>query len=474
MVEYLDNYLHLDTHYTNTMKQKFFALFFLLSFFAFGQKINFNIKYSEQLAVFVFIQNLSDNYPENIFKTEFSQSKYNTQKYKDLIVNFDKLPIDYSYSFTEYPYGSKIPMQSRDILKKNLVETKNLNDFKLRTIGILPNATLHSLAEIISIFMPVYNELIYIPNKEKFEAQLKAMSAYSVDKNMESYFQTGLLFYNSSWDPAIPFEIALYPLPNSTGFTAQAFYNNFISAVQTNLRDYKDLFSVMLHETYHILYDEQSLEMKNEIAQNFKKNPSKYSNYAYQLLNEALATALGNGYVYESLNGKTETDEWYNSKYIDLMAKKIYPLVKEYIALKKPMDKNFIDTYIRLYEESFPEWISELDHIMTYRYILSENKTDFNTIRQIYPARSSEETETEISMLSIEKMKKTSLTKIIIVSKNNNEKLKLIKSQFKELKQWKYTPDKEFQYKILLDDNSQLLIINQQKSSLQTLFANFK
>ncbi|MGU3375279.1 hypothetical protein [Chryseobacterium sp. M5A1_1a] len=456
------------------MKQKLSAFLLLLSFWASGQKVNFNIKYSEQLAVFVFIQNLSDNYPENVFKTAFNQSKYNTQKYKDLVSQFEQLSIDYSYSFDEYPYGSKIPMQTRDILKKNLIETKNLNDFKLRSIGILPNATLQSLTEIISAFTPVYNELIYTPNKGQFELQLKDISRYSGEKNIEDYFQTGLSFYNSSWDSSIPFEIALYPLPNSTGFTAQAFYNNFISAVQTDLKDYKSLFSVMLHETYHILYDEQSLAVKKEMAQNFKKNPSKYSNYAYQLLNEALATALGNGYVYEKLNGKADTNDWYNSKYIDLMAKQIYPTVKEYIALKKPIDKNFVDTYIKLYEENFPNWIDELDHIMTYRYILSENKKDFNTIRQMYPSRSSEESETEISLLSLEKMKKTPLTKIIIVSQNNNEKLKLIKSQFKELKQWSFNPDKEFGYKILLDDKSQLLIINQQKSSLQTLFATFK
>lgn len=456
------------------MKQRFFALFFLLSFWAFGQKVNFNIKYSEQLAVFVFIQNLSDHYPENVFKTAFSQSKYNTQKYKDLILKFERLPMDYSYSFDEYPYGSKIPMQSRDILKKNLIETNNLNDFKLRSIGILPNVTLQSIAEIISVFTPIYNELIYAPNKTQFEPQLKEISRYSKEKNMEYYFQTGLLFYNSNWDVSIPFEIAMYPLPNSMGFTAQAFYNNFISAVQTNLKDYKSFFSVMLHETYHIINDEQSLTVKKSIAKNFKDNPSKYSNYAYQLMNEALATALGNGYVYENLSGKTDSNDWYYSKYVDLMAKKIYPTVKEYIAQKKPIDKNFIDTYIRIYEENFPGWINELDHIMTYRYILSENRKDFNMIGQMYPMRSSEESETQISMLSLEKMKKTPLTKIIIISQNNNEKLNLVKSQFKELKQWNFNPDKEFQYKVLLDDKSQLLIINQHQSALQSFFANFK
>lgn len=456
------------------MKQFFFAFFFLLSFWAFGQKVNFNIKYSEQLAVFVFIQNLSDHYPENVFKTAFTQSKYNTQKYKDLIIKLDRLPIDYSYSFDEYPYGSKIPMQSRDILKKNLIETNNLNDFKLRSIGILPNTSLQSISEIILAFTPIYNELIYLPNKAQFEPQLKEISKYASEKNMEYYFQTGLMFYNSDWDVSIPFEIAMYPLPNSMGFTAQAFYNNFISAVQTNLKDYKGFFSVMLHETYHIIHDNQSLAVKKSIAKNFKDNPSKYSNYAYQLMNEALATALGNGYVYESLNGKVDTNDWYYSKYIDLMAKKIYPTVKEYIAQKKTIDKNFVDTYIRVYEENFPEWINELDHIMTYRYILSENREDFNMIGQMYPMRSSEESETPISMLSLEKMKKTPLTKIIIISQNNKEKLELVKNQFQELKQWTFNPDQEFKYKVLLDDKSQLLIINQKQSALETFFANSK
>ena len=62
----------------------------------------------------------------------------------------------------------------------------------------------------------------------------------------------------------------------------------------------------MMHETYHIVYDEQSLEVKTEIDTYFKENKSKCSGYAYQLMNEVLATVLGNGYVYEKLNGKVD------------------------------------------------------------------------------------------------------------------------------------------------------------------------
>ncbi|MBW1658389.1 hypothetical protein [Flavobacterium quisquiliarum] len=456
------------------MKKIFLLAFLFLTSLIFGQKTTFTIKYSEQLAVYLFIENLSEHYPENVFKTEFQKSKYNTEKYKNIISKFDKLIVDYSFRFDEYPYGSKKNMQTNDLLKKNLIETNNLNDFKLRSAGFIPIQTLSDLASCIAEFTDVYNELIYNPNKEKFEKQLRDMIKYSSDNNIVGYFETGLLFYNSSWDNAIPFVSAFYPLPNSKGFTAQAFCNNFISAVQVDLNSNKDLFSVMMHETYHIVYDEQSFEVKTEIDTYFKENKSKCSNYAYQLMNEVLATALGNGYVYEKLDGKLDAGDWYNRKYINLMAKKIYPIVKEYIDQKKAMDKNFIDTYIKLYEENFPNWIDELDNIMTYRYVLSENETDLRGISKLFRYRSRTEFDSEITENSINKMKDTPLTKVVIISKNTAEKVKLLKNKFPELKEWKSNANKEFANKFFLNDKSQLIIINQKESAIETLFKLIK
>ncbi|HEY1192676.1 hypothetical protein [Flavobacterium sp.] len=449
-------------------------LFLFLSFYSFGQNPSFKIKYSEQLAVFVFLENLSDYYPENVFKTEFEKSKYNVEKYKSMISKFDQLSISYSFRFEDFPYGSKKTMQTIDFLKKNLIETNNLNDFKLRSAGMIPNKTLSDLGECISEFTPIYNELIYNPNKEKFENQLEEIKKYSLENQIENYFKTGLVFYNSSWDNSIPFEAAFYPLPNSKGFTASAFCNNFVSAIQTDLKSHKDLFSVMMHETYHIIYDEQSLEVKTAIDTYFKENKSKCSNYAYQLMNEVLATVLGNGYVYEKLDGKLDEGEWYNNKYINLMAKKIYPLTQEYINQKKPIDKNFIDQYIQLYETNFPDWINEMDNIMTYRYVISENGKDFNTINKMFRYRSRTQYEDQITENSIEKMQNTPLTKMVIISEDSKEKVKLLKNRFKELKDWKANPDKEFAEKILLGDKSQLIIVNQKKTDLETLIKSMK
>lgn len=456
------------------MKNKILMLFMFLTTLAFGQKATFKIKYSEQLAVFVFLEHLSENYPENTFKTKFQNSKYCTEKYKNSITKFEHLRLDYSYPYDDFPFGSKKTVQTQDLLKKNLIETENFADFKVRSIGIIPSSVLVELVQCMQDFVPLYNELIYNPNKEKFEKQLAEITKYAAENNIQEHFSTGLLFYNSSWDNAIPFEIAFYPLPDSNGFTAQAFCNNFISAIQTDQLSYKDLFSVMMHETFHIIYDEQSLGVKKAIDSYFKENKSKCSNYAYQLMNEALATALGNGYVYEKLDGKLDSGDWYNKKYINLMAKQIYPLVKEYIHEKKSMDKNFIDNYIRIYEENFPNWVNELDHIMTYRYVMSENDEDFGAIRKMFRYRSRSEYETEITENSLEKMKKSPLTKVIIISKKSSEKIKLIKNKFPELKDLKLNADKEFAYKVLLADKSQLIVLNQKKSTIETLIKSLK
>ncbi|MNK05489.1 hypothetical protein D3C87_233720 [compost metagenome] len=456
------------------MKNTLLFSFLFLSILVFGQKPTFNIRYSEQLAVFVFLEHLSEDYPENVFKTEFQKSKYHTEKYKNMLSKFDQLTFDYSYRFEEFPYGSKKSMQAQDVLKKNLIETKNLTDFKVRTISFIPGNTLSDLTACISEFTPIYNELIYNPNKEKFEKQLVEITKYSNEHQIETYFETGLVFYHSSWDHSIPFEIAFYPLPNSQGFTAQAFCNNFISAIQTDLDSYKDLFSVMLHETYHIIYDEQSLEVKTAIDTYFKENKSTCSNYAYQLMNEALATALGNGYVYGKLNGEVDPGDWYNKKYINLMAKGIYPLVAEYIDQKKSIDQNFVDRYIQIYETNFPNWINELDNIMTYRYVLSENKTDLEVINRLFRYRSRAEYEDHITEISIDKMQETPLTKVVIISKNSAEKLKLLKSKFKELKNWKADAEQEFATKILLEDKSQLILVNQKKSTIESLIKSIK
>ncbi len=425
-----------------------------------AQPTAFHVRFSEPLAVFEFVNNLSSHAPNNSFKRIFDSSAYNREPYTKLIAAYDMLTIDYSYEFTAYPYGQKIGGSTASLLKKSLISSSTIDEFKISAVGIIPNANLFALTTIIQAFLPAYRELIYMPNKAVFEKQLADIRDLIATKHIGAYFDIGRQFYNATWDSTIPFEFCVYPLPQSRGFTATAFFNNAVSGVQTNLADYNKLLGVMLHEIFHILYDEQSLAFKQQVETWFDANPSKNSRYAYLLLNEAVATALGNGYVYGQLNGKEDTAVWYRRPYTNLMAKQIYPVVKSYVEQHKPMDQQFVDSYIKTLDDHFPKWSAEMDFVMTDRYVLTDDPADFDTIDRKFPYRSMTQYETPISMAALQKMKAAPITKVIVVGKDNKRTLALIKSNFDELKEERIDEKMDYMDAVPLKDKTWLLIIN--------------
>lgn len=439
----------------------------------FGQATpQIHIKYSKLLATYDFVQKLSDYYPDNKSKETFKASKYNVAEYTDLLIQFDTLHMVESYHFQGYPSGQKSPVSTTALMERNLINASSIEEFKRLSFGIIPNTELLAFSNILSRFEPVYDALIYQPNKEKFEEKLKSLDDYVQNTHLADYFETGLKFYNAIWDYSVSIDIAIIPSISDGGFTANAFLNNAVSEVPLNFAHNDILFCVLMHEIFHNVYDWQSLEVKKNIESWFLANPSPNSQYAYSLLNEALATAMGNGYIYEGINGKTEKDQWYNMKYIDQMAQAIYPMVKEYANNKKPIDNHFIDAYIKTYDENFPEWTKELDHILTYRYILTDDENDFSYFIKNYRYANQSAYGTPINQNSLDKMKQRPITKIIIVSQKNEIKLEWIKNTFPELKNWTYNTKKEFIHTTDLADKTKLIVVNRINSNFKELFEN--
>lgn len=447
-----------------------------LANFVFSQNIpEIKITYSKLLATYDFVKQLSNNYPDNKYKQVFKESSFNKKHYTDLINQLDTLNIYESYDFQGYPIGQKRPVMTTSLIQRNLINCNSVVDFKKMTFGIIPNSELLPLSNIISEFESVYNQLVFIPNKNEFYTKLSELKDFVAKANLSFFFEKGLTFYNADWDVSIPIDIAIIPSIKENGFTATAFLNNAVSEIPLKFKQNDVLFSVLMHEIYHSVYNEQSLDFKQKIEVWFNNNPSKNSQYAYLLLNEALATALGNGYVFEQLNGIVDKEDWYFNKYINLMAKEIYPLVKEYLDNNKPMDKKFVDEYIGIYDRKFSGWLNELDNLLTNRYVITDNPNDFNYFRRNYRYSSISQSEVPVTQTALERMKNTPITKIIFVSSNHQHKLELIKNTFDELKDWKFNSKIEFTYPIDLKDKTKLIIINQHKSTIDKLFIeNFK
>src|SRR5687767_6810159 len=135
-----------------------------------GQEPNFQVKFSEPLAVYVFVQNLSSKafVPDNPFKKLFADSKFNQEKYKALIAVFDTLTLDYTYEYGPEKLGGSTWL----LLKRNLINSRTIDEFKYSSLGIIPNTSLFNPCSILTEFGPDYRELVYEPNKEVFERQL--------------------------------------------------------------------------------------------------------------------------------------------------------------------------------------------------------------------------------------------------------------------------------------------------------------
>ncbi|WP_443947090.1 hypothetical protein ACJVDH_08270 [Pedobacter sp. AW1-32] len=445
-----------------------FILLFLPRIIHAQNTVELKVNYSELYATYDFVEKISDNYPDNAFKAEFSKSRYNTNQFKALVKQFDNLKIDYLYHFEQYAPTLKSGLASRSLIEKNLIDSKTIKAFKSKSFGVLPNDELAKLSNIMESFIPVYNELIYNPNKEIFEEQLIKINQEISNDKVSKVYSRVMKFYGAEWDNDIPFNVVAYPTIGKTGIGARAFLNIAVVRFPLNFKSYDVLFSVMLHEIFHIGYDSQPIGLKNNLKNWFESTKSKNSQYAFLLLNEVLATGLGNGYAYLQLKGQPDPDDWYYVKYVNLMAKEIYPLLSEYLSRGKTIDENFISSYVKIYDSKFSDWSNELDNILTYRAILTDQIEDARYFKRNYPY-TFHKLIPNMSLNGLEEIKKQPLTKIIIIADDHKKKLNMIKDSFKELKDIKMDPKKEFIQVFDLMDNTKLFIINRYASSVESM-----
>ncbi|MDQ0594537.1 hypothetical protein QFZ37_002906 [Chryseobacterium ginsenosidimutans] len=454
------------------MKKNLILFFFLIgnNFTLLAQsKVEFKLYFSEIYATYDFLTKISENYPDNELKTIYTNSKYNTEDYKKQLLDFEKIRLNYTYSYDQYPLPLKVAMMSVDLLEKNLVTSQSVQEFKNKSMGIIPNEDLISLSITLEKFQPIYHELVAQPNALALEVQKNNLLNYVNNNQFSDFFQVGLSFYNTKWDKSIPFELNLLPSLDKGNLGARAFFNVAVCEASLGLKDHKTFFSVAMHEIYHIIYDNQSLKMKTNIQQWFNETNSMNSQYALLLLNEVLATALGNASIMENLNGKILEDDWYGNKYITEMSKTIYPTVRQYIESKKPIDDDFVKTYVHLYDTKFSTWNNELTHLFMYRYLVADTVDDLQYFRKTFPFYSNNRSSGNISLAEIEKAKDNPLTKVFIVSVNHKQKLGLLKNSFEELKKRKMNYKKEFIEIVTLKDRTKLFVINRHQSSIEDL-----
>lgn len=423
----------------------FFLL--LLAPAAFAQHI-IQFKVSKPYCVFNFLETATAQRSTSATFREFITKKTEGDTaFTNLLRSFTQIRLSYNYMRDEFPQNRRQYRSTYDLLDIALVQSNSLDEFKSRIIGVFPNDQLQELLRIMKeTELRYYDKLVWNENEQKIMAQKTALETYA--QQASSFFNRISYFYRSGWTSDIPFIVSLYPIPGARGTsTATPHANSLCVGVFADETKHQERMGVVLHEMCHVLYDEQSNTMQHALENCFIENTSAYKQYAYNFFDEALATAIGNGWAYKNLSGSLDTSDWYNNEYINGFAKALYPVIEKYLDDNRQINRAFVDTAISIFAQRFPDAVSDYGILLNRVSIYCDGETEtdanypvsaLNTYFQLSNTNFSSPIMHEITQGQLQTNKGTQL---IIIDRNHAANLKSIQKLFPELRGKKLKPN---------------------------------
>jgi hypothetical protein len=323
-----------------------------------------------------------------------------------------------------------------NLLVSAAVRAKTIPDFQQNAYGLLPNIELQKLVSLMRRVEPFYDKLIWNESEEKLKKQLQELKKY--DKQIAATFAKINKFYNSTWQKKLPFTVALFPiLGTKGGMLATPHVNALCLGVLVDTTQYELKTSIVLHEMCHLLYKEQSKIVQNQLEQYFLRNPSEYAKHAYGLLDEGLATAIGNAWAYKNITGKLLENAWYGDDSIDKYAKDLYPLVNEYFIHSNAIDSQFVTKAVKIFEKTFPFGNTDYSFLLypKVNIMVSDDMKPGELFGIIYSKFNLLNASIEAlnDKQAIEKMRTDESTQLIVINSNQEKYWQELKTMFKEL-----------------------------------------
>lgn len=424
------------------------TLFFSISLSAASNGHLVDFTFTKPHSLLNFVETILDKQGgSQTLKAIFHESKANTPASRAQLEKLSKLKTEYTYRFDGYPDSRFMMRSTWDLLTISAARCETLRDLKVATVGILPNKDHHDLFEGLMYFDTIYSDLIWNDNLTKLAGYCTQLNDYARTRNIDSLFTQLSTFYGSSWDLDVPFKVCLYPIPAKRGNSTATPKGNIVTCgVLLDDYNYANTLSVVFHELCHLLYREQSPELQTKFESWFIEAGTPSRLLAYQLADEGIATALGNGWVYRSLTEKMDTSDWYNDIYINRFAKNSYPLIKDYVERGKTIDKGLIHELCAVYEKVFPEATSDFNNLFSNIHIVADlNDSD---AQKVFPAAfrnfriGGAGFSTPLDQTNLTDLNTHLATRIILVSSDNKKTWDFVKRNVDDIRSVKI-PDTE-------------------------------
>jgi hypothetical protein len=308
----------------------------------------------------------------------FERSSFNTLAAQNWLRRYRQLDHEPGYSHAGYPVG-RLGAQATiaPVYLAAAADAADLADLQRRTVGLLPNEVLVSLDSVYRFFTPAFDTLAWQPHADELARQREACNKFLIDKGLMQRFGQLRTFYGSVWPDALPYRIQLNPqLDTGRYLTNHAWVSGNIVLLDCHpkSRDFTGGSAVIFHEMSHSLSVQQRRGLQQQLERWYLGHASPNKRAAYNLMEEALATAAGE-WIYAQQTGQPEAGAWYQDDYINRYAHALYPLVAGYVGRGQEIDSAFVRQAVTTFDRTFPQ--ANTDYVNLFRKVLYWADSDY-------------------------------------------------------------------------------------------------
>lgn len=401
----------------------------------------------------------------------YEASAYNTTDNRQILNRFKKLNLNIiTYKYPNYPKRHLTSTSIWDLFKIAASQAHSLTDLKQRTSGMYPADIQTAMFRVFNQMTPIFEKLLWEPLIKDARTKLKALEHYAQQSQIQEKFQKIARFYGSHWNSDLPFVINFLPLPASyrRGSSARFKGNMLTCDFPLAMKNQAIFLGIIVHELSHILYERQPIVLQKQIERWFLDNTLDNRQFAYQWINEALATACGNAWFFKQLTDSLEKGPWYGNRYIDRFAQSLFPEVSRYVTQGKSIDSAFVKYSIQLFSKAFPNALYEYNQWMNDVLVLHD--LDQQQIPQLddplyenFRVTKNHSLSPITDLQQIKKLTQSISTNLIVITKNHQQVLHSLQKQLEGLNKYDLKPAKNFLLTYIKKNKVPVIVVNIQQ-----------
>ena len=181
-------------------------------------------------------------------------------------------------------------------------------------------------------------------------------------------------FYSSSLEKTSKFTVYLCSTRKNSGNFAKEFGTNIV--LKFNYANKIADTCEILEQICHVLY--KNMKLPNALQNFFYEHKSKNAYPAYVLLDNVLAYTIAKMWALETIPAPYDSAiKKPEDKKILALATKVLPTLKKYLKARKKIDQEFVNEYINLADQFYPDLYKDYNITMHSISLIVENGIDY-------------------------------------------------------------------------------------------------